>query len=92
MYYNHLGKIATDLINSSSFLVPKASLKIIISVVCSVNTTYLHLVGSEGIIIAKPEWAPPAFSRGGRFFADPKQRGGLGSWLPGTVTPVLPFV
>ena len=61
MSYNHLGKIAADLINSSSFLVPKASLKIIVSVSRSVNTC-LHLVGSEGIIIAKPEWPPPASS------------------------------
>lgn len=90
MYYKHLGKIAADLINSSNFQVPKASLKII-SVLRSVNTTCLHLAGSEGIIIAKPEWAPPASSGGGRFFADLEQEGG-GSWLPGTVTPVLCFI
>lgn len=92
LYYNHLGKkIAADLINSSSFLVPKATLKII-SALCLVSTTCLHLVGSEGIIIAKPEWAPPASSSGGgRFLADPEQEREK-AWLPKTVTCVLRFI
>lgn len=52
------------------------------------------LASSEGIITAKPEHAPPASSSsevGGRFFADPEPERG-GSWLPGTVTPVLRFI
>lgn len=62
MYYNLLRKIAADLINASSFLVPKASLKI--RSVTHSEHTCVHVAGSEGMMMAKPGWAPPASAEG----------------------------